>query len=113
MEYRVVLADSAKADAEILYHWVIERAPLRGPEWFERLLDCLYSLNNSPGRCPLAPEARRSHRAIRNLLDGKRRNVYRILFEIDEERHTVWVLHIRRGARAPLGPEELAEPDEC
>lgn len=31
MEYRVVLADSARADAESLYQWVIEKAPLRGP----------------------------------------------------------------------------------
>jgi hypothetical protein len=31
MGYRVILADSAKADAESLYQWVIERAPLRGP----------------------------------------------------------------------------------
>jgi plasmid stabilization system protein ParE len=110
MQYRVVLADSAKADAENLYQWVTERAPLQGPEWFEKLLECLYSLDRSPNRCPLAPEARRSHREIRNLLYGKRARVYRILFEIDEERKTVWVLHIRRGARAPLRPEDLTKP---
>ena len=110
MEYHVVLADSAKDDADSLYQWVIERAPLRGPEWFERLLDCLYSLNHSPGRCPLPPEARRSHREIRSLLYGKPGRVYRIIFEVDEERHTVWILHIRRGARAPLRPGDLARP---
>jgi plasmid stabilization system protein ParE len=110
MEYRVVLADAAKADAESLYQWVIERAPLRGPEWFERLLDCLDSLNNSPRRCPLALEAQRSRREIRNVLYGKGRNVYRILFEIEEERQTVWILHIRRAARAPLRPKDLARP---
>jgi len=108
MEYRVVLADSAKVDVESLYQWVIEKAPLRGPEWFEKLLDSLYSLNRSPSRCPLAPEARNSHRKIRNLLYGKPGKVYRVLFEIDEAQHTVWILHIRRGARAPLRPEELA-----
>jgi plasmid stabilization system protein ParE len=110
MEYRVVLVDSAKADAEAIYQWVIERAPLRGPEWFEKLLESLYSLNRSPSRCLLAPEARSSHRAIRNLLCGKPGRVYRILFEVDEERHTVWILHIRRGARAPLRPKDLARP---
>lgn len=109
MEYRVVLADSAKADAESLYQWVTGRAPLRGPEWFDKLLDSLYSLNHSPGRCPLAPEARRSHREIRNLLYGKSGRVYRILFESDDERRTLWILHIRRGARAPLGTENLAK----
>jgi hypothetical protein len=46
MQYRVVLADSAKADAENLYQWVTERAPLQGPEWFEKLLECLYSLDH-------------------------------------------------------------------
>lgn len=110
MEYRVVLADSARADAESLYQWVIEKAPLRGPEWFDKLLDCLYSLNRSPKRCPLALEARRSHREIRNLLYGKRGRIYRILFEVDEERRMVWILHIRRGARSPLRPGGLAKP---
>jgi hypothetical protein len=62
MEYRVVLADSAKADAESLYQWAIGRAPLRGPEWFDKLLDSLYSHTDSPARYALAPEARRSHR---------------------------------------------------
>jgi hypothetical protein len=38
MEYRVVLADSARADAESLYQWVIQKAPLRGPEWFDKPL---------------------------------------------------------------------------
>jgi len=96
MEQHVVLADAAKVDAENLYRWAIEKAPLRGPEWFEKLLESLYSLNHNPSRCPLAQEARRWHRVIRNLLYGKPGRVYRILFEVDEERRTVRILHIRR-----------------
>ena len=42
--YRVVLAETAKADANQIYDWVVERTPIRGPEWFEELVDCLYSL---------------------------------------------------------------------
>ena len=37
--YQVVLADSAKADANRIYDWVVEQAPVRGPEWFEELID--------------------------------------------------------------------------
>jgi len=70
MEYRAALADLAKADAAGLYQWVIERSPLHGPEWFDKLLECLSSLDHSPSRCPMAPEARRSHREIHNLLYG-------------------------------------------
>lgn len=36
-------------------------------------------------------------REIRVLHFGKRRHVYGILFEIDEPRKTVWILHIRHG----------------
>lgn len=96
MEYRVVLADAAKADAESLYQWV-------------KLLDCLYSLNRSPNRCPLALEARKSHREIRNLLYGKRSSIYRILFEVDKERHTVWILHIRHGRTRAVTARRLGE----
>jgi mRNA-degrading endonuclease RelE of RelBE toxin-antitoxin system len=96
MQYRVVLADSARADAGNFYRWVTERAPLHGLEWFEKLLDCLCSLDHSPNRCPLAREAQRSHRKIRNLLSGRRGNVYRILFEIDEER--------KNGLRSAYSP---------
>ena len=74
MAYQVALANSAKADANQIYGLIIERAPLRGPEWFEELIDCLYSLENLPYRCPLAREAGQTKREIRCLLFGKRRN---------------------------------------
>jgi len=71
---------------------------------------CLYSLEELPYRCPLAREAAIAKRPIRCLRFGKRRNVYRILYEIDEARRTVWVLHIRHAALADLDPGELISP---
>jgi mRNA-degrading endonuclease RelE of RelBE toxin-antitoxin system len=108
MVYRVVLADSAKADANAIYERVVAAAPHRGPLWFDDLIDCLYSLDHLPLRCPLAREAAKARRDIRCLLFGKRRNTYRILYEIDKPRKTVWVLHIRHGARRDMEPEEIA-----
>jgi mRNA-degrading endonuclease RelE of RelBE toxin-antitoxin system len=107
MAYRVVLADSAKADASVIYDRVVEAASDQGSLWFQALIDCLYSLDQHPTRCPLAREAKKTHREIRCLLFGKQRNVYRILFQIDEQRKTVWVLHIRHGARADMKPAEI------
>ena len=107
MAYRVALADSAKADAYAIYNRVASAAPRRGPLWFDELIDCLYSLDHLPLRCPLAREAESARREIRCLLFGKRRNVYRILYEVDEPRKTVWVLHIRHGARKDMEPEEI------
>jgi len=57
----------------------------------------------------LAREALESEREIRCLLFGKRRGVYRILYEVDEKRQIVWILHIRHGALRDLEPGELKQ----
>ena len=108
--YKVVLADSAEADANGIYDWVIERAPIRGPMWFEELIDCLYSLEEMPSRCLLARESTEAKREIRCLHFGKRKHVYRILYEIDVTRKTVWILHIRHGALRDVSPGVLSLP---
>jgi plasmid stabilization system protein ParE len=108
--YQVVLADTAKADANRIYDWVVERAPVRGPEWFEELIQCLYSLEQLPYRCPLAREAIEAGREIRCLRFGKRKHVYRILYEVDEPRQRVQILHIRHGALRDLVPDQLSPP---
>ena len=113
MEFRVALADSAKTDADAIYNWVVERAPPRGPAWFEELLESLASLRRHPYRCPRAREARKARREIRCLLFGKRSDVYRILFEVDQAARTVWTLHIRLGAKKDMNAREIARPGEA
>ena len=102
MEYRVALAETAQADVERIYRWVTSEAPERGPDWFEELIESVDSLERFPARCPMAREANESKQGIRCLLFGKRHGVYRILYETDERRRTVWILHIRHGARRDL-----------
>ena len=94
MAYQVVLADAAKAEASQIYDWVVARAPIRGPEWFEDLIDSLYSPERElPFRCPFARAAETVRRQIRCLVFGKRKHGCRSLFEVDEERRAVWILH--------------------
>lgn len=100
MAYQVLLAAAAQADAERIYDGVIQQAPLQGAGWFDSLMDSLSSLRQLPRRCPLAKESAIAKREIRCLHFGKRRHVYRILYEVDELRRIVWVLHIRHGAQA-------------
>jgi plasmid stabilization system protein ParE len=107
--YRVVLADTAKADANQIYDWIAERTPVTGPKWFEELLESLYSLESLPHRCPLAREAAETGREIRCLLFGRRKHVYRILYDIDETQQVVRILHIRHGARRDLLRDELSQ----
>lgn len=67
-----------------------------------------------PKRCPLARENEYFSQEIRQLLYGKGRNSYRILFTILEGSSvsTVRVLHIRHATQQTLGenPEETNNP---
>jgi hypothetical protein len=42
--------------------------------------------------------------SVRHLLYGRSRNVYRIIYAIDERGLAVTVLHIRHGARDAYAP---------
>jgi plasmid stabilization system protein ParE len=64
-----------------------------------------------PKRCPLARENADFSQEIRQLLYGKGRSQYRVLFALfDElEESTVRVLHIRHAAQQPLGSAEFED----
>jgi len=61
-----------------------------------------------PKRCPIARENEYFTNEIRQLLYGKGRNLYRILFTIVEGENisTVRILHIRHAAQQTLGMSE-------
>ena len=82
-------------------------APASAAGWFNRFYDALQTLSPNPERCSLASENRRSKRELRQLLYGRKPNVFRAVFTI--EGNTVWVLRIRRAARRPLTRKELGE----
>ena len=71
-------------------------APARNVEnsrarWYHGLEKAIYTLERLPRRCPLAPEAKKIKRPVRHLLYGRKPNVYRVLYEIDETRKAVRV----------------------
>ncbi len=101
MKYQVVITPLALAEVEEAYDWLVQRAPHAADRWRERLLKAVDSLERFPKRCGLAPESAYFGREIRQLLHGKRGGVYRILFEIREDK--VVVLRVRHGARRFLG----------
>jgi plasmid stabilization system protein ParE len=85
--------------------WLAERSRPAAARWHEQLLEAIRSLANNPQRCGLAPESDWYPGELRQLLSGKRRGVYRILFEIRGE--VVHVLRVRHSARELLEPGEL------
>jgi plasmid stabilization system protein ParE len=104
MAFEVRVSAAADAEADAIYEWLAQRAPQGAVRWYNGLLDAIESLADFPRRCSLAPEDEHFDEEIRQLLYGKRRNVYRVLFTI--RGNTVHVLHIRHASRRFLHEEE-------
>jgi len=107
MTYLVELSIRALHDLEILYIEKNVAESQAAGRWFNGLETAIEGLAKLPDRCPIAPEAQRANRELRNLLYGKKPHIYRVIYEIDESRRMIKVFHIRHGARRPLqAPEQ-------
>ncbi|HLZ85156.1 MAG TPA: type II toxin-antitoxin system RelE/ParE family toxin [Caulobacteraceae bacterium] len=101
MTYRVELARRAVRDLHRLFQQIDAADSAQARAWFNMLEAAIVSLEEKPGRCPATPE----DRMLRHLLHGHGRNIYRVIFRIDERQALVTVLQVRLGARRPLeGP---------
>jgi plasmid stabilization system protein ParE len=116
MAYRVDIAPSALQDAEDAYLWIKAQASSSvAGEWYEGLLATIFTLENFPLRCAIAPESEDLGREVRQLLYGRRGNQYRILFGIWWDSATgedvVRVYRIRHSARRRIRADEIREGD--
>jgi plasmid stabilization system protein ParE len=65
--------------------------------WFDRFERAILSLSVFPERHPALPKLSTPNSIVRQLLFGRRRNVYRVFYKIIGA--TVRVIHVRHGAR--------------
>jgi plasmid stabilization system protein ParE len=103
MDYRIEYTREADRNGDEAYEWIARTSHFYAAKWYSGLLKAIASLRRNPERCGPAPESYTLNRPLRQLLYGKRRHKYRILFEIRGE--TVYVVHIRHGARDWWQPE--------
>jgi toxin ParE1/3/4 len=103
MAYHVEFAERAARDLETLYLEKNAAESQAASRWYNGLEDAIYTLATYHDRCPKAPEARKLRRELRHLLYGKKPHVYRVIYEVVDERlQTVWVLTVRHGARRKI-----------
>jgi plasmid stabilization system protein ParE len=106
VKYCVKLTAKAEADVDSVLCWFQEQqAMVAGGRWLGNLLTRIDTLEKHPGRCRLAPEADELGMELRELLFGKRRGTYRILFVIGGQK--VNILHIRHAARSAVSHQDL------
>lgn len=95
MAYRVELTERAARDLVYIYQTIEAGTSARAHAWFNRLEQLILSLEEQPSRgTPIHEDAR-----YRQLLHGRKPNVYRVIYAIDEQTREVMVLHIRNGRR--------------
>ena len=103
MTYNVIVTPTADGEAMEAVRWYAERSPDIAQRWHNGLTRAINSLAKMPTRCPVShADSQALGCEVRQLLYGKRRGVYRILFSIAGD--TVWVLRIRHSAKGPLKP---------
>jgi plasmid stabilization system protein ParE len=106
-QFRVIILPAAERDIADAYEWIAERDSQAANRWYNRLLDVIDSLESMPLRCPIAPERKFFNAEIREIFHGRRQHRYRILFTVSGD--AVHVLHVRHGARVPLGGDDASE----
>jgi toxin ParE1/3/4 len=95
MAYKVELTSRAQRDLALIYRRIEAETSAQAARWFDGMAKAILSLEAHPNRAPVAPE----DRTARHLLYGKKPYVYRIIYEIEENTSTVYILHIRPPGR--------------
>ena len=95
MAYRVELLPRAARDLRRIYQTINAAHAEQAQAWFNGLAELILTLDQNPSRGAPVPEGH----GLRHVLYGKRRNVYRVIYAIDEVRAVVSVVHIRHSAQ--------------
>lgn len=107
MTFQVEITPIAEAQIEQAYRGYRERNPEFADRWFRGLMTILATLQEKFQRCALAVEHEIFPEEVRQLLYGKAKNVYRVLFAIRDD--TVYALYVRHSAQAPLTLNDIEE----
>jgi toxin ParE1/3/4 len=95
LAFRVELANRAERDLRRIYRDIDASSSAAARSWFDRLEATILGLDERPARGSPTPE----DATLRQLLHGRRPNVYRVIYIVDDVRKVVTVLHIRHGRR--------------
>lgn len=105
-KYQVQITAKAEADVASVLEWFRDQeAVTAGGKWFAQLMAVIDTLERMPERCRLADESAELGFDIREILVGKRRGVYRVLFKI--EGRTVHIVRVWHSARDAWTAEDV------
>ena len=96
--FKVNVPDEVFEEIEEFVSYIAQDSIDQAIKWQIEIEEKIYSLEQSPTRCPYADEMDFHDFEIRNLIFGN----YRILFHIEDK--TVQILHVKHGKmkRTPI-----------
>lgn len=112
MNYRIEISSIAEAEADSAFLRLSQiSSSTKASQWYSGLLEAIASLSQMPKRCPLARENEHFSQELRQLLYGRERNSYRVIFTILEGQDTsiVRILHIRHVYQQTIGEDQESE----
>ncbi len=100
MKYVVRITKQATQEIEDQYQWLLQHTTIHAYEWYYNIREAIFTLEDMPQRCAIAPEDPYFEDEIRHLLFGKSKGQFRILFTI--QANIVRVLHVRHSSMKTL-----------
>jgi plasmid stabilization system protein ParE len=108
--YEVRLTEPAEMEVDAVYLGWIQSGLQVAEQRYAGLLRALDSLSQFPGRFAFAPESEALGGGVRQMLYGKGRYIYRVLYRVIEpagqEPGIVRVLHVRHASQRPIGASD-------
>jgi plasmid stabilization system protein ParE len=101
---RVVLSVRAHDQIEEAVAWLSEHFA-EADKWHSQLNAAIAELGPHPERYPLANDEELADLNIREMIFGRRRRAYRVLYRIEEQ--VVRILDVRHHSRGPVDPSDL------
>lgn len=84
MAFRVEIAPRAFNDLNEIAYYIKRNAGFRqAEEWFNGIVEAIRTLEDMPGRCPVADESEDLGQEVRVLLHGRRNRKYKVYFSIE------------------------------
>lgn len=95
--YRITISDETLEGVENYLDYITEQTGLPGiaARWWEKAVECIFSLEKMPHRCPKAPEDAFEQRTIRMMIVDR----FLFLFTVNEEQGVVRILDCRHSSR--------------
>lgn len=107
MAFDVEITDPARDDIDDSVMLIAQNSTAAARKWKTELQSLILSLQEMPGRFPVIPEAG----ALGLPFCSAPHHSHRVIFRVDAENNTVYVVRVYHGARHPLtfGDIDLAD----